>query len=312
MSNILDKIIDIFKSLEIISKVVLRGVSKTILIKQKKMIGGIGENKNTLPTIDDLSNQIKTNINEPLKNIISNYDKIVAEYIDYFTKGSLNIPFTELSPETINRINKLSDDLKEKINSPAYIKAVEDFSEVFGEIIIIIINKIEPSLNEVFEKVSIITEKMGKEAAAGATKTGVGIISAGVAEVPYIGGIIDLIVAFGFGFNAFMKVMKIFSKDGSIILQDMTNLTDELIETFHNNKDKLNKVYKDIPKLNSIPTNPIPTNPIPINNLNKSLQKGGGKVFKNLKHKRNKLTKRITNSLNRFINIKSKNKTRNK
>ena len=90
--------------------------------------------------------------------------------------------------------------LNELANNPATKEAIKEIAEALSISAIELIDAIEPSVMQVINRSVSMGEEIGDKSARGAMNTAIAFAQALIAEVPYIGGIIDFVIAIGKSF----------------------------------------------------------------------------------------------------------------
>ena len=126
----------------------------------------------------------------------------------------LDTPLDELSPELNKKLLLLAGILKELSTNPATREAVKEIAKAVGTSLVEIMEEIKPELNKVTDEALILIDQVADKSARGATATGVSVAQAVLAEIPWVGGIIDFFLALGKGYNALMEVAKTISDKG--------------------------------------------------------------------------------------------------
>ncbi len=129
----------------------------------------------------------------------------------------LNTPVDELSPELNKKILLLAGLLKEVSENPATREAVKEIAQAIAITIIEILDEIRPAVNEVTDKTLEMLDEVSMKSVRGATATGISVAQAFIAEIPWVGGIIDLMIAMGKGFNVLMEAFQIIVDKGGPI-----------------------------------------------------------------------------------------------
>ena len=82
-----------------------------------------------------------------------------------------------------------------------------------------VLKEIRPEVNKVADQGTEMLEEVSAKFVAGATGTGISVIQSFLAEIPFVGGIIDLFIAIGKGFNTLAKTYKVFvDKSGKMVV----------------------------------------------------------------------------------------------
>ena len=126
----------------------------------------------------------------------------------------LDTPLDELSPELNKKLLLLAGVLKELSTNPATREAVKEIAKAVGISLVEIMEEIKPQLNKVTDEALVLIDQVAEKSARGATSTGVSVAQAVLAEIPWVGGIIDFFLALGKGYNSLMEVVKTLSDKG--------------------------------------------------------------------------------------------------
>ena len=180
----------------------------------------------------------------------------------------LETPLDQLSPELNKKLLVIAGVLKELSTNPATREAIREIAEAIGISMIEIMEQIKPELDKVTDEAIAMIDQVAEKSARGTMATGVSVAQAFLAEIPWVGGIIDFFLAIGKGFNSLMEVTKTFSDKGGDLAVKNAKLakgTEESlkagidrIETAVNKaKNTLNEVQekKEIPTTEDIKTN---------------------------------------------------------
>jgi hypothetical protein len=121
-----------------------------------------------------------------------------------------NASWQELSPELNKKIVLLAGVLKELSENPATKEAVKEIAQAVAITMIEIMKEIEPELNKIADQGIEMMDEVATKSVRGATSTAISVAQAFIAEIPWVGGIVDFIIAMGKGFNALMETYKVF------------------------------------------------------------------------------------------------------
>lgn len=145
------------------------------------------------------------------------------EFINYMIDLSMELsgqgkiletPLDQLSPELNKKLLVIAGVLKELSTNPATREAIREIAEAIGISIIEIMEQIKPQFDEVTDEAIAMINQVAEKSARGTMTTGVSVAQAFLAEIPWVGGIIDFFLAIGKGFNSLMEVAKTFSDKG--------------------------------------------------------------------------------------------------
>jgi len=153
-------------------------------------------------------------------------EQFINQMIDLSMEASgqgklLNTPLDELSPELNKKLLLLAGVLKELSTNPATKEAVKQIAEAIGTSMVELMEQIKPQIEKVTDEAIAMIDQVAEKTARGSMATGVSVAQAFLAEIPWVGGIIDFFLAIGKGFNSFMEVVKTFSnKTGDLAVKN--------------------------------------------------------------------------------------------
>ena len=156
----------------------------------------------------------------------------------------------ELSPELNKKLILLAGVLKEMSDNPATKEAIKEAAKTTAVNAVEIMKVIQPDINKVTDQAVDMVNEVASKSVQGMASTSVSVAQAFLAEIPIIGGILDLMIAIGKGFNALMRVFKIFvSRSSGMVVQGT--------ETIAKVKDKLSNMENDSSSYNpsKLPSN---------------------------------------------------------
>ena len=131
----------------------------------------------------------------------------------------LNTPIDKLSPELNKKILVLAGVLKGVSTNPVTKQAVKEIAQSVAITMIEVLKEIRPEVNKVADQGTEMLEEVSEKFVAGATGTGISVIQSFLAEIPFVGGMIDLFIAIGKGFNTLAKTYKVFvDKSGKMVV----------------------------------------------------------------------------------------------
>jgi hypothetical protein len=285
----------------------------------------VKKNDNSLKTVNNqsqqINNQVKDTASQVNKQLNEHYNKLssegskIIEYVlkkwlyisevfvnklinntlKYTNDGLIDKPWDELLPEFNEKIVILAATLNELAKNPATKEAIKEIAEALSISAIELIDAIEPSVMQVINRSVSMSEEIGDKSARGAMNTAIAFAQALIAEVPYIGGIIDFVIAIGKAFNTVASIFRVYTeKSSSISLEaaeglkkeaDTVERAEKRITTAVGNAQK--KIEEAKNPMNVDPNNvtdvtaPSGTIPnVPINSLQGNVGQSGGKRLK--------------------------------
>jgi len=174
----------------------------------------------------------------------------------------LNTPIDKLSPELNKKILVLAGVLKGVSTNPVTKQAVKEIAQAVAVTMVEVLKEIRPEVNKVADQGTEMLEEVSAKFVAGATGTGISVIQSFLAEIPFVGGIIDLFIAIGKGFNTLAKTYKVFvDKSGNMVVtsaQTIKNTEDTAMK----GKDRImgavenvtNTINAEKPTISDVPT----------------------------------------------------------
>jgi hypothetical protein len=179
----------------------------------------------------------------------------------------LDTPIDELSPELNRKVLILGDILKELAKNPATKEVIKETANVVADSADDFIDEMrEPAIKIADHSIDLM-KSVAEKFVSGATATTLSVVQSFLAEIPWIGGILDLFIAVGKGFNTLMGTYRIFvEKSSPVVLtgaETVSNTEKLAVKTAEKIKDVtqesvkgLETTIKDITSAVSTPTAP--------------------------------------------------------
>jgi len=138
--------------------------------------------------------------------------------------------------ENINqRILLLTAVLQQLANDPLARKAIQDLSKEVTQETLEIIDITKPDIDKIVAEILTLINDVAAKSAAGLTSTVINVAMSVLGEIPFIGGLIDLTISIGRGFNALMKVTNVFVTKSSNATVQMAELKNKISNRPGNN-----------------------------------------------------------------------------
>lgn len=171
--------------------------------------------------------------------------------LDAVGEGDLaNTPWNKLSPDLNKKLLLFATILKELSDNPATKEAVRDIAESIAVSLVDILEELQPEVNQVTDQVIKMLRDVASKSVRGATSTGLSIAQAFLAEIPFVGGILDLMIAIGKGFNALLATYKIlvtrYAELGVQGVQTIVTTEKTVHQGVNRVKDTINKASKQL------------------------------------------------------------------
>jgi len=224
------------------------------------------------------------------KQAIALSDTFWSTLIDMATGGVLEKKWSDLTPELEKRVLTLAATLDAMAKNPEVVQAVREIGMSLSLMGIDLIDAVQPSLEEIASKGWKSLQKIGSTSVKGGVDTGVAFAQAMLAEIPVVGGIIDLMIAGGKGLNNMAKLVNEFTEESGKYIQPVGDMIKKGSEAVQKSEQNISKIQQNLNRLSQVGT---PQN----------RQVGGSK---RMKQKIRKTTLRIRKSLTSFQQNKQK------
>lgn len=224
------------------------------------------------------------------KQAIALSDTFWSTLIDMATGGVLEKKWSDLTPELEKRVLTLAATLDAMAKNPEVVQAVREIGMSLSLMGIDLIDAVQPSLEEITSKGWKSLQKIGSTSVKGGVDTGVAFAQAMLAEIPVVGGIIDLMIAGGKGLNNMAKLVNEFTEESGKYIQPVGDMIKKGSEAVQKSEQNISKIQQNLNRLSQVGTL-------------RNRQVGGSK---RMKQKIRKTTLRIRKSLSTFQQNKQK------
>ena len=133
------------------------------------------------------------------------------------------------------RILLLTAVVQQLANDPLARKAIQDLSKEVTQETLEIINITKPEIDKIVAEILTLINDVAAKSAAGLTSTAINVAMSVLGEIPFVGGLIDLTISAGRGFNALMKVTNVFVTKSSNATVQMNELRKKIANVSGNN-----------------------------------------------------------------------------
>ena len=140
----------------------------------------------------------------------------------------LQTPIDELSPKLNKKIILFAEVLRELSSNPSTRIAIKKIAESITITAVELLEEMRPALRLITDESLDILHEVGENYARGITDTGISMGQAFIAEIPWFGGIIDLVLALGKGFNVIMQVYEVIIYRGGPLFVDTTKIVHDI------------------------------------------------------------------------------------
>ncbi len=241
---------------------------------------------------------------EGIQNLIKLYEAGIGYGVKYGSEllgeaGVFELPFDELNEDFTNELNTLSTFLNDAATNPQSREAIKELAKALAVTAVTVIDDVKPEVMHVTDNMVHMVENITEKGTRGAAATMISVFQSFVAEIPWVGGVVDLMIAVGKGFNTAAEVFKIFVSKNSTMVVSTAKGVKKTESAFVQGAGRImNAVYKikDLMK-SAMPTSTsVPTVPAEPDNKSASSTKSGG-GGRNSVSKRSRKTKKKMKSI---------------
>jgi hypothetical protein len=269
---------------------------------------------------DSLGGMVSERINNVVNSFIKAFVHLADSFIPVFSQAALgnlaDIPYEDIAPE----LEKNKQLIKYILDDPVTKKAFQELIKTYVEFLIELYKLNEDEINKLLDTFWEGINEFARRSGTGLSNSALNFIETALAEIPVVGGLIDLAISIMRGFNHFMLATSPVienSLKGAATAKKMrddvnsfyNDNVSKLENSLNNLNDVLNKKAQISPQLTlPVPNKQIPTRQFPTRQLTPQISKqqmkggfvGGLRHRKNKKKNIKKTLKRIHNSISRF------------
>ena len=170
--------------------------------------------------------------------------------------------------ENINqRLLLLTAVLQQLANDPLARKAIQDLSKEVTQETLEIIDITKPDIDKIVAEILTLINDVAAKSAAGLTSTVINVAMSVLGEIPFIGGLIDLTISIGRGFNALMKVTNVFVTKSSNATVQMAELKNKISNRPGNNSVNKKRLVNTADNLKNIVTRGLKSSANTVKNI---------------------------------------------
>ena len=185
-------------------------------------------------------------------------------------------------PKLTNEIRVNAKFIEKVLTDQKVLEALREYGEALGLSVDVMIEIFKPVLSKVIDNTIEAFDESAEKAAAGATITALNVIKAAIAEIPVVGGLLDLGIAGAQAFNHAVAAASPFITKGAESFSEAANAYKKGSPDLQENYEKLTSAKKNVRYAMSDAMSDA------------NVPRGGGR------RKVDKTTRRILRSLDRF------------
>ena len=150
------------------------------------------------------ANSLGGELLDSAKPIIKKIDSFIPHSIisEYINPEIANQSWVNVAPNFIHNIEQIGKLVSDAVKDPKVRAALEQAIQIYGQALNEVYGIAQPVVDDLVTKFWDTINIMGEKSARGATNAFIDTVSAAVAEIPVVGGLVDLFIAGGKWFNA--------------------------------------------------------------------------------------------------------------
>ena len=150
-----------------------------------------------------------------MKSILLLYENGIGYAMQYGlglfgVSNILDVPYLDLNTNFNNELTTLSTFLNDAATNPESREAIKELAKAMAVTAVTVIDDVKPEVMHVTDTAVNMFENIAEKGTRGATATMISVLQSFLAEIPWVGGVIDIMIAVGKGFNTAAQVFKIF------------------------------------------------------------------------------------------------------
>lgn len=150
-----------------------------------------------------------------MKSILLLYENGIGYAMQYGlglfgVSNILDVPYLDLNENFNNELTTLSTFLNDAATNPESREAIKELAKAMAVTAVTVIDDVKPEVMHVTDTAVNMFENIAEKGTRGATATMISVLQSFLAEIPWVGGVIDIMIAIGKGFNTAAQVFKIF------------------------------------------------------------------------------------------------------
>lgn len=278
---------------------------------------------NAIISKDSPGGKVVNALNNVAKGFFDGSSKGFSDAVKSVTGDLPDKKWHDVAPELRKTLNNRSSFVSNVLNDPASREALKELMEEYARGIAEVHEISKPAMDEILVLFWQTVSEVGEKSAVGAVNTGLNVAKAAVAEIPVVGGIIDLTLALASGFNYFAATVSPMISKGAKMGYIVSKDGKKTMSAVNNTKHKVQHIMKKVRKAfagaqerarvlkeraasasNGIDRTKIPTSSTPLTVAQEIKKKQGGGKKKRRKAK--KTMKRLKNTLARFTRRKKR------
>lgn len=194
--------LDTFNKLEELSNTLFRGFKQIGGRNYNANEEGSAQSNSEITSADSPGGELLDSAKTIFKGSVKTIDSFIPHSIinDYLGVG--DEPWDDIAPNLINNIEQSGRVVSHAVKDPKVRKALERAVVVYGHALNEVYGIAQPVVDDMVTKFWVTINNMGEKSARGATNAMIDTVTAAVAEIPMVGGLVDLFIAGGKWFNA--------------------------------------------------------------------------------------------------------------
>jgi len=252
-------------------------------------------------TGDDSAGATLLNSSSGVLGNVANYavgiaDKMISPSLETASntlfKGYQNETFKKIAPNIAAELNKNTIFINNIAKDPIVRAALIEYINSLGIVVETVAELAKPVIDEAVNDAWEAIDEAGERSVIGATNTGLNLFKAAVAEIPIVGGIIDLGLAGAQAFNyttaAARPLIISGTKNLALVSQAASNASGEISDLTNNMESAKNKLTNALDQVKNKPREMSSIVKSSKNNASEQFKKTRKKTFNNVETSINK------------------------
>ena len=167
----------------------------------------------------------------------------------------LEVPYDELNSQFNNELTTLSTFLNDAATNPESREAIKELAKALAVTAVVVMDDVKPELTKVTDNAVNMVENMTEKGTRGATATMISIVQSFLAEIPWVGGVIDIMIAMGKGFNTAAEVFRIFVSRNTGMVVSAAKGVKKTEDAIEKGSERIMKAFDKVKDLKSKTSN---------------------------------------------------------
>jgi len=213
-----------------------------------KCEGKIDQTANTILSSDTPGGRLMKVMDGVAKGFLDGSAKGFSNAIKAATGDLPDKSWEEIAPEVRETLKSRSNFVSNVLNDPPSREALKELLEEYAKGLAEVHDISKPAMDEILVLFWQTLSEMGEKSAVGAVNTGLNVAKAAVAEIPVVGGLVDLTLALASAFNYFAATVSPMISKGAKMGYIVSKDGEKTMSAVNNTRDKVQHIMKKVRK----------------------------------------------------------------